>query len=383
MVEARLSADLVCRYPSAYWLTSRHNAVVEEFREMDKNVIRPSVAELNPYVPGEQPQGEGWIKLNTNENPFMVAAIAESVAEASTDALRLYPDPMCIVLRERLSQRYTVPVAQIICGNGSDELLTLAVRVAVGEGDRVAFPDPSYSLYETLTRIQNGFPVAVALGPNWELAVDELAAVGARLTFIANPNAPSGTPYSLEVLDDLAAKTEGLLLVDEAYVDFGGETALPLLATHSNVLVLRTMSKAFGLAGVRLGYAFGSPEVIDAMYRIKDSYNVDRLTQVAGIAAMDHYDEAMAANRATAERRERYAAIFRERYGWQVWPSATNFLFVETGATPARDVYEQLKSRRILVRYFGRPRLSGGLRITIGTEEEMASLVRALDGMLR
>jgi histidinol-phosphate aminotransferase len=345
--------------------------------------IRPNIAALQPYVPGEQPQERGWIKLNTNENPFTPPQVARAVAEAVADGLRLYPDPLCGELRRRLSQRYGVPASQIICGNGSDELLGLAIRIAVGEGDRIAFPEPSYTLYETLACIQNALPVAVPLGPNWELPVADLAAAGARLTLVANPNAPTGTPYSLEEVRDLAAAVEGLLLVDEAYVDFGGESALPLLAERENVLVVRTMSKAFGLAGVRLGYAFGSPAVIEALYKVKDSYNVDRLSQAAGIAALEAYDLAMANNREIAARRDRLARILQEQFGWHVWPSAANFLLVDTRPHPARAIYEGLKAHRILVRYFHRPRLENALRITIGSQPEVDALVRALSSMIR
>lgn len=348
------------------------------------SLIQPHVAALHAYVPGEQPQEAGWIKLNTNENPFMAPGIAEAVAEAATDALRLYPDPLCVELRRALSQRYGVPYEQIICGNGSDELLALAIRATVGVGERIAYPEPSYTLYETLAQIQGALPVDVPLGPppDWALPVDALARVGARLTLVANPNAPTGTPYPLEQLAQLAGRVEGVLLVDEAYVDFGGQTALPLLADYENVLVLRTMSKGLGLAGIRLGYAFGSPEVIGALYKIKDSYNVNRLTQVAGVAALRAYDEAMAENRALATRRDRVAQTLRERFGWQVSPSATNFLLADTSPRPARQVYEGLKQARILVRYFDRPRLQQCLRITVGTEAEMAAFVRAIEQLV-
>ncbi|HEV2126049.1 MAG TPA: histidinol-phosphate transaminase [Chloroflexota bacterium] len=345
-------------------------------------MIREHVTALHAYVPGEQPQESGWVKLNTNENPFMAPQIAEAVAEAATDALRLYPDPLCRALRSALSHRYAVPPEQIICGNGSDELLTLAVRVAAGEGDRVAFPDPSYTVYETLTQIQNALPVSVPLGPSWELPVDELAAVGAKLTFVANPNAPTGTPYTLEQIDRLASALSGLLVVDEAYVDFGGETALPLIATRENVLVLRTMSKAFGLAGVRLGYGFGSRSVVEALYKIKDSYNLDRLTQVAGVAALAHYDQAMRNNQDIASRRDRTAQTLAQRYGWRVWPSAANFLLVDTSPRAALDIYKDLIAQRVLVRYFNRPRLENSLRISIGAEDEMAGFLSALDRIL-
>ncbi|HEX2035549.1 MAG TPA: histidinol-phosphate transaminase [Chloroflexota bacterium] len=345
--------------------------------------IRPNVEALQPYVPGEQPQEPGWIKLNTNENPFLAPAVIDAVAEAVGDTLRLYPDPECRALREALGRRYGFPPAQIICGNGSDELLTLAVRAAVGEGDRVVFPDPSYSLYQTLAQIQHAMPLPVALGPQWELPVESLVAAGGRLTLVANPNAPTGTPYRLQELDALAGGVPGLLLIDEAYVDFGGETALPLLERHENVLVLRTMSKAFGLAGVRLGYAFGTPATIIALRKVQDSYPVDRLTQEAAVAALGAYEAAMDQNRELAARRDRYAALLRDRWGWRVWPSAANFFLVETTGHPAREIFEGLKARRILVRYFtGHPRLEGSLRISVGAEAEMDALVEALEGML-
>jgi histidinol-phosphate aminotransferase len=345
-------------------------------------VIRDSVAALHAYVPGEQPQESGWTKLNTNENPFMAPSIADAVAEAATDALRLYPDPLCIELRAALSARYGVPPEQIICGNGSDELLTLAVRAAAGEGDRVTYAEPTYTLYETLAQIQNAFPVPVQLGPEWELPLDDLAAAGAKLTLVANPNAPTGTPYSLDTLDRLASKVSGMLLIDEAYVDFGGETALPLIERHEHVFVIRTMSKAFGLAGVRLGYGFGSPELIGALYKIKDSYNVDRLTQVAGVAALKAFDEAQASNREIAMRRDRVAELLRDRFGWRVCPSSANFLLVDTSPRTARQVYEGLKEQRVLVRYFDRPRLRTCLRVSVGAEEEMQTFVRALERLV-
>ncbi|HEU5315373.1 MAG TPA: histidinol-phosphate transaminase [Chloroflexota bacterium] len=345
-------------------------------------VIRESVEALHAYVPGEQPQDGGWTKLNTNENPFMAPSIADAVAEASTDALRLYPDPLCLELRAALSARHGPPPEQIICGNGSDELLTLAIRAAVGEGDRVTYAEPTYSLYETLAQIQGAFPVPVQLGPEWELPVDELVAVGAKLTLVANPNAPTGTPFSLETLDRLASAVQGMLLIDEAYVDFGGETALPLIERHEHVFVIRTMSKAYGLAGVRLGYGFGSTRLIGALYKIKDSYNVDRLTQVAGVAALRAFDEAQTSNRQLSERRDRIAAVLRDRFGWRVWPSAANFLLVDTSPLPAGEVYEGLKQRKVLVRYFDRPRLRTCLRVSIGAEHEMETFVRALERLV-
>ena len=345
-------------------------------------LIRPSVQALKAYVPGEQPQGDGWIKLNTNENWFVSPSVLESVARAATHDLRRYPDPVCTGLRIRLSARYGVEASRIICGNGSDELLTLLIRAIAGEGDRIAFTEPSYSLYDVLTNIQNAASVAVPLGDQWQLPVGELVAVNAPLTFITTPHAPSGTAYPLTELEAITAGCTGVVVFDEAYVDFGGDTALSLLDRYPNVVVLRTMSKAFGLAGMRLGYAFGSEEVIDALYRIKDSYNVDHLTQVAGCAALDAWDEYARVNRDTALRRDWVASELQRRFGWKVWPSATNFILVEVENADASEIVSRLKRDQILVRYFARPRLDRSMRISVGSDAEMDRLLAALDRVM-
>jgi histidinol-phosphate aminotransferase len=347
-----------------------------------KPLIRPSVASLHAYVPGEQPHGDGWIKLNTNENWFVALEVLEAVAKAATTGLRRYPDPIFTDLRARLESRYGVPRSQIICGNGSDEILTLLIRACAGEGDRVAFGDPSYSLYETLAQIQNAAPVGVPMGPAWELPVDELLAIDAPLTFVTNPHAPSGNPFALRDLERLAFGLSGVVAFDEAYVDFGGESAIALLDRHPNIVVIRTMSKAFGLAGMRLGYAFGSSAIIDALYRIKDSYNVDVLSQVAGCAALDAWEAYAVSNRETAERRDRVADTLRNHYGWHVWPSATNFLLATPIDTDVAIIAQRLRAERILIRHFDRPRLNRSLRISIGSEAEMARFLDVLKAVV-
>lgn len=343
------------------------------------SLVRPSVEVLNAYVPGEQPQGDGWIKLNTNENWFVAPSVLASVAKAATAYLRRYPDPVFSELRARLEARYGVPASQIICGNGSDEILTLLIRACAGEGDRIAFGEPSYSLYETLAQIQNAAPVGVPMGEAWELPVDGLIAVGAPLTLVTTPHAPSGTPFALADLQRVAAGLSGVVAFDEAYVDFGGKSALGFLDRHPNVVVVRTMSKAFGLAGVRLGYAFGSAHLIDSLYKIKDSYNVDLLTQVAGCAALDAWDEYAAVNLETAARRDRVADALRGRFGWHVWPSATNFVLATPLDADAVVIARRLKTERILVRHFGQERLNRSLRISIGSEPEMNRFLDVLE----
>jgi histidinol-phosphate aminotransferase len=346
------------------------------------SLVRPSVASLHPYVPGEQPQGDGWIKLNTNENWYVAPGVLQAVANAATTSLRRYPDPVCTDLRARLEARYGVSASQIICGNGSDEILTLLIRACAGEGDRIAFGEPSYSLYETLAHIQNAAPVGVPMGPEWALPIDGLLAVDAPLTLVTTPHAPSGTAFSLTDLERLASGLSGVVAFDEAYVDFGGESALAFLGRYPNVIVIRTMSKAFGLAGMRLGYAFGSPGLVEALYKIKDSYNVDHLTQVAGCAALDAWDAYAAVNRATAWRRDRVADALRGKFGWHVWPSGTNFLLATPLDADAAVIAQRLKTERILVRHFGRARLDRSLRISIGSDQEMEHFLTVLAGIV-
>lgn len=343
-------------------------------------VLRPAIEAMQPYVPGEQPaDGEGWIKLNTNENPELSPRVIEAVRAAVTDQLRLYPDPLWTALRRKLAETYNVSPEQIFVGNGSDEILALLVRAVVDPGERVAFPDPSFSYYQTLAQIQGAVDIAVPLGEGFALPVEELLAAQARLTFVANPNSPTGTFYDLAAVRRLCEGLPGLLVLDEAYIDFAPCSALPLLAEYPNLVVVRTMSKSFALAGMRIGFAFAHPDVVAGLVKVKDIYNVNRLSQVAAIAALEDLAWFRANAAAIVERRERYARLLAERFGFTVFPSAANFVLVDTAAVPARAVYEGLRERRILVRgYFSHPRIANCLRITIGSEAQMQALVAAL-----
>jgi len=343
-------------------------------------LLRPAVEALQPYVPGEQPaDGEGWIKLNTNENPALSPRVIEAVRAAVTDQLRLYPDPLWTALRQKLAETYGVTPEQVFVGNGSDEILSLLVRAAVEPGERVAYPDPSFSYYETLARIQGALFAAVPLRDGFALPVEELLNVQARLTFVANPNSPTGTLYDLTAIRRLCEGLSGLLVLDEAYIDFAPYSALPLLPDYPNLVIVRTMSKSFALAGMRIGFAFAHPALVAGLLKVKDIYNVNRLSQVAAIAALDDLAWFRTNTAAIVARRERYARLLAERFGFHVFPSAANFLLVDTGSVPARAVYEGLRQRRILVRgYFSHPRIANCLRITIGSEEQMQALVAAL-----
>ena len=339
--------------------------------------IRPAVATLHPYVPGEQPQDRRYIKLNTNESPYPPSPrVLAAIREAAHDDLRLYPDPQANALRDRAAAVYGCERDAILVGNGSDELLNLVIRTCVDSADAVVYPFPTYSLYDTLVTIQGGRPVHVPYPADFRLP-EGLAEAGGRITFVCNPNSPSGTGIPLSVVRDLAARVRGLLVVDEAYVDFADETALPLASDRPNVVVLRTFSKSFSLAGMRIGLAFGAPALMTELAKVKDSYNVNRLSIVAATAALEDYawmQQNVARVRAT---RTRLSAGLAE-LGYGVLPSQANFVLARRSGTDQEATYAALKTHGILVRFFPAPGLRDALRITVGTDDQTDALLAAL-----
>lgn len=345
--------------------------------------LRDNVDRMTAYVPGEQPPaGARVIKLNTNENPYppspnVARAIEEELASGGA-RLRLYSDPSARLLREAAAARTGVGFERIMAGNGSDELLALLVRAAVAPGDTIAYPYPTYVLYETLAEAAAARLETPRFGRDFSLP-RELFGTSAKLVFIASPNSPSGNSHPVEALDELAASLKGgLLVVDEAYADFADENALSLVAKRPNVVVLRTFSKSYSLAGMRLGLLFASEEVVQGVGKVKDSYNLDRLAIVAGAAAL--HDEAwMRANIAKIRATRTRLVDGLAARGLAVLPSSANFVFARfPSADAARTAYRLLKDKGILVRYFDRPSLDDGLRITVGTDDEIDELLRAL-----
>ncbi len=350
--------------------------------------FRANVDRMSAYVPGEQPApGAKVVKLNTNENPYPPSPrVAEAIrAELGADGarLRLYSDPVALELRRAAAEATGLPVEQILAGNGSDELLALIVRAAVEPGEAIAYPYPTYVLYETLAEAQGARILTYDFPRDFSLP-RELFGAPAKVVFVASPNSPSGTTYPVRVLGELAERLPGsLLVVDEAYADFADENALELARTRPNVIVLRTFSKSYGLAGMRLGLLFGSAAVVSAIGKVKDSYNLDRLAIVAGAAALRDggwMRESVAKIRAT---RARLVAELG-RLGLEVVPSSANFVFARLGnAERAKRAYLFLKERGVLVRYFERRLLDDGLRITVGTDDEIDALVAELGEFLR
>lgn len=344
-----------------------------------KNLIRPSVRELTAYTPGEQPKVAGLIKLNTNENPYPPSpAVARALKDFPAESLRLYPDPVCCALRERIAEIQGVGPEQVFAGNGSDEVLRLAIRAFTPPGGAVAAFDPTYSLYPVLAAAEEVGYLRVPLPEDFGWTAPP-ADLKASLFLLANPNAPTGVFYPQEEIAALADRFPGVVLVDEAYVDFaGGRDGLALAKERPNVLVCRTLSKSFSLAGLRIGYAIGSPELIGALFKLKDSYNVDRLAQAVALAALGDVSWMQDNARRLVATRERVAAELNRR-GFRVIPSAANFLFIEPPAGDcAADLFARLRQRNILVRYFPGPRTGAYLRVSIGTDAEMDAFLAAI-----
>jgi len=341
-------------------------------------VFRRNVARMEGYVPGEQPRERNVIKLNTNENPYPPSPkVRRAVLAELGESLRLYPDPGSTALRRQAALTYGFDPSWIIAGNGSDDLLAMVARAFIGEGDLLACPVPTYTLYDTLVRIQGGKLAAVPYPDDFSLPKG-LAGKRARVTIVANPNSPSGTAVPVRALADLAGAVPGVLVVDEAYADFADETALPLVRERDNVIVLRTLSKSFSLAGMRIGLGFAHPGIIEGLDKVRDSYNLNRLSLAAGTAALS--DIAWMERNAAKIRKTREAlAAALPAVGFTPFPSRSNFLLARrTRGGSARPVYEALKRRNILVRYFDTPRLADCLRITVGTDAEIEALLGAL-----
>ena len=345
--------------------------------------LRRNIEAMAAYVPGEQPEpGRKVVKLNTNENPYPPSPKAlAALADMGGEHLRRYPDPLATEFRRVVADVLGLPVEWIIAGNGSDELLTMILRAFVGAGDAVAYPMPTYVLYRTLAEIQEGRYVEVPYPEDYSLPAEELAAAAAAVTFVATPNSPSGTVYPLRQLRELAEAVSGVLVVDEAYVDFAEADCLDLVRRRDNVIVLRTLSKGYSLAGLRLGFAAANPALLEGLWKVKDSYNVGALACGVGAAAFaDQAHKIANAEKVKASRAKLAAEL--EAMGFRLWPSQSNFLLARPPAGDAERIYLDLKARGILVRYFNQPRLEDKLRITVGADRQNAALLEALRTLL-
>ncbi len=339
-------------------------------------VVSDRIRALDGYAPGERPSADARvIKLNTNENPYPASPKVVRAVEESLARLHLYPEPMSDGLRRAAASLYGVEPENILVGNGSDELLGLSFKACAPDGGRVAFPVPTYSLYRTLAELA-GCEVVTATSLEGRVP-PEVVAADADILFLCTPNSPLGYEIPVPELEDVAQRASGLVVIDEAYVDFGGTTALRLIDRFDNVLVLRTLSKSFSLAGARVGLAFGRVDLIRELAKVKDSYNVSRLAQAAGQAALEDPDW-MESNASRVVVTRKRVAVALGAMGFAARPSAGNFLWVDCGAFGGRATYEGLRDRGILVRFFDAPALTSGVRVSIGTDADMDRFLTAI-----
>jgi histidinol-phosphate aminotransferase len=343
-------------------------------------MFREAIQKMAPYVPGEQPRaGQRLVKLNTNENPYPPSPrVRRAIAKAAAgESLRLYPAPQADDFIAAAARRYGFAPNTIIAGNGSDELLAMLFRATLGAGDKVAWAAPTYSLYDTLAAVQEARVIAPPYAPGFELPVEKLAAARARLTIVCNPNSPSGTLTPRRTLAQLARMLDGrLLAIDEAYVDFAEDNALGVARRMRNVVVLRSLSKSYSMAGMRLGLCFAHPEIIAQLGKVKDSYTLSRLAIAAGAAALED-SRWMARNVERVKRARAVATLRLRKMGFEVPSSSANFVFARMPGRDLGRLAAGLRDRGVLVRHFrGIP---DAIRISIGTPAEMAELFRALE----
>jgi histidinol-phosphate aminotransferase len=348
-------------------------------------MFREAIEQMAPYIPGEQPRpGKRLVKLNTNENPYPPSPrVQAAIVKAAGSSLRLYPPPRADELVNAAGRAYRISREMILAGNGSDELLAMLFRAALTRGDKVAYALPTYSLYDTLAAIQEARIDAVPLEPGFAQPLAALAAARATLTIVCNPNSPCGSLAAPAQLDNLAHALDGrLLAIDEAYVDFAACHALSLVKRHPNVVVLRSFSKSFSLAGMRLGLCFAQPPVIEQLLKVKDSYNLSSIAVSAGAAALAD----IGWMRRNVEQIKRVRAMTEKRLrqmGFEVPPSQANFVLARIQGHDMGTLAAGLRLRGILVRHFPRSVFRDALRISIGTPTQMDALFKALEQLIR
>lgn len=345
------------------------------------------VRDMTPYVPGEQPRDRKFIKLNTNENPYPPAPeVLEAIVRAAGESLRLYPDPECLALREAVAKATGVKPSQVFCGNGSDEILSFSFQAFFDKERPVTFADITYSFYEVYVKYLDLTALTIPLNEDFSLPLERFLREPVGGVVIANPNAPTGQALTAqEIRSIVEAHPNQVVLVDEAYVDFGAESIAPWVDTYSNLLVIQTMSKSRSLAGLRVGWALGNESLIGALRCVRDSinsYTVDRLASAGAVAALGAGDYFETTRRAVMDTRERTWRRLVE-LGFDVAPSKANFLFVRHPGIPGRDLFAGLRERGILARRWDLPRIQDHLRISIGTDEEMDALCNALEELVR
>lgn len=343
------------------------------------------VHELEPYVPGEQPKIANLIKLNTNENPYGPSPkVLEAIRYVTNDSLRLYPDPTSLRLRETIARYYQLGPENVFVGNGSDEVLAHVFNAFFRHENPVLFPDITYSFYPVYCRLFDVAFEQIPLSETFAINVTDYFKANGGIIF-PNPNAPTGCALSLmDIRTLLEHNADSVVVIDEAYVDFGAETAISLVKDYPNLLVTQTLSKSRSLAGIRLGFAIGSAELIEGLVRVKDSFNsypIDRLAEAAAMAAIDDESYFQQTCQTVIDDRKKVVSALDE-LGFEVLPSAANFVFARHPDYAAEMLAQGLRNEGVIVRYFNKPRISDFLRITIGTPGENQRLLSVLDTLV-
>ena len=342
------------------------------------------VHDLSPYVPGEQPKLDGIIKLNTNENPYPPSSRVLAAIASATDRLRLYPDPSATSLRETIAARYNVAPEEVFVGNGSDEVLAHTFQALLKHDAPLLFPDITYSFYPVYCRLYGIRYEEVPLDAAMRVQIADFRRPCSAI-LLPNPNAPTGIGLPCQAIEALVAEhPDQLVVIDEAYVDFGGQSAVPLVARHDNLLVVQTLSKSRALAGLRVGFAIGQRPLIEALERVKDSFNsypLDCLAIAGAVAAIN--DDAWfqeTRQRIMASRESLVQAL--SALGFEVLPSVANFVFARHRSHSGAELAAKLRQRGVLVRHFRKPRIEDFLRITVGTEDQCSSLIAAVRSLI-
>ena len=339
---------------------------------------------ITPYVPGEQPQDKKYIKLNTNESPFPPSPKAQSYAMAAAEKLQLYSDPECKVLTKKLAENLGVSPDQIVLTNGSDEILNFVFLAFCDETHGVAFPDISYGFYPVYANLYNIPAKQIPLREDFTICADDYVGLN-RTIVLANPNAPTGLNLSLDEIETIVkGNPDNVVVIDEAYVDFGGVSAIKLLPKYDNLVITRTFSKSRSMAGGRLGFAVGNKDVIADLTAIRFStnpFNINAMTMAAGIGSLEDEEYFVDNCKTIIKNREWTTTALRE-LGFTVIDSLTNFVFAAHSAIGGKELYLKLKDRGVLVRHFSGPRLNPYIRVTIGSEEEMKAMIAATRAVL-
>ncbi len=341
--------------------------------------FRPEIDAMAGYAPGEQPPPGKFLKLNTNENPYPPSeTVVRAIQQAAQRGLERYPDPLGNAFRHRAAQLYGVEPDGILCGNGSDDILTIVTRAFVGQGLALRTTFPSYILYRSLAQLQGAVVEEIRFQPDWSLG-DDFGTPNqrVRLAILTNPNSPSGTVVPIERVAELAEQLTCPLLVDEAYADFADSNCLDLVRRFPHVMIVRTLSKSYALAGLRFGYLIARPEMVAGLIKVKDSYNCDSLSIAAAVAALDDQTWLQATRAKILATRARLTTELKS-LGFAAVESQANFVWAPHPRVPVRPIYERLKAQQVLVRYMDYPGWGDGLRVSVGTDEQIDAFLNLL-----